>query len=541
MKKILALVLTLSLLLSCGVFAMAEEEAIYDNGMTYAKGFPITKEPITLTVYVSDAGTLRPNMDTTKVIDYIAEKTNITLDITLISEADQIAMMFVSGEYPDMTWNVGATNQQVADAAEAGDLVELTPYIQEVCPTWAQFYKDYPLAYAGSLESDGSQYKMSFANFAPFDRDLRDMFMVSDKWCEELNIEIPTTIAEYTDYLRAIRDNAGKGTIPAAVEPLHFHKDNGVGGYIDFFNFFGVTVSQPDFLTVFDGKVEYMAIKPEAKEVIKYLRSLYDEGLIKPESFTDDWNMHLSRIKAVDASVGSFFAYNNENLNYFTPISPLDAENGKKPTIRRQTYGFNGNHFMMFSNNKYPYATMRLMEAIVDWKADPAFCQTFSMGLEGYIWEYNEDGRIVEGYINDDGILINYQDEHEDWEDHYGFWNSTIGMRTPDWYEGPYYEIQEDAVGSRAWAFKNFYKDWVNDADTTYVNGALSMEDNERMVELQADIKNHRQTTFANWICGVGDIDAEWDAYVERMYQLNVEEWLALKQKAYNVIYPVAE
>ena len=49
-------------------------------------------------------------------------------------------------------------------------------------------------------------------------------------------------------------------------------------------------------------------------------------------------------------------------------------------------------------------------------------------------------------------------------------------------------------------------------------------------------IDNLRSTTLARWITGQGDIDAEWDAYVEQMNSLGLEEYLSLCQMSYDTI-----
>jgi hypothetical protein len=38
------------------------------------------------------------------------------------------------------------------------------------------------------------------------------------------------------------------------------------------------------------------------------------------------------------------------------------------------------------------------------------------------------------------------------------------------------------------------------------------------------------------WVTTNANIDAEWDAYVSKMKSLHEAEWLALKQKAYDLL-----
>lgn len=536
MKRTVSLLLSLALMLGCMLLpgAIADDRvAEYDNGMTYGEGYPITKEVIELNVIVNQAPALRPNMATTTVLDYIQEKTNIRLNIRTLADADQRGLIFASRDYPDFAMAIGATTQQRNDAAEAGDLIMIQDLVDQFVPTYRDFFAEYSLAYTNALGSDGKLYSLPFCNFAPFDRDLRDMFMVNTKWIEELGLEIPTTTAEFKEVLKAFRDNAGTGTIPANVEPFRVHNDGNVGGYLDLFNFFGVITTNTDFMAVHDGTVQYSAVDPEAKNVVKYLADLYAEGLILPEMFTNSWDMHLAKISAKEATIGAFFAYNNENTAYFSTLPPLDAENGRTPTIRRQTYTANPNHaFMMFSNNKYPVATMRLMEF---WVADPVDAMTVGSGLEGYHWEYNADGKMVDARIVDGNYAYIQSIEDPD-KLHQGFWNSFIGIRTPEFYETVYHEVQEDMPNTRAWSFKNVYKDTVYDASYSYIGASLSGDDEVRRAELATEINDLRKTTFANWISGVGDIDAEWDKFVADNDSYGLQEYLALKQLAYDML-----
>lgn len=549
MKKTVTFLLTLALLISCLAIpgTLAEDRvAEHDDGMTYATGYPITKEVIELDVIVMGEPAMRPHMADTKVLDYIEERTNIRLNIRTLSDDDQRGLIFASRDYPDFAMNIRSTDQQRLDAAEAGDLVALEPLIDEFAPTWRAFFDEYRLAYHNALGADGTLYTLPWCNFAPYDRNLRDMFMVNRTWCEELGLELPTTLAEFKDVLIAFRDNAGTGSIPAVIEPLHFFKDNQVGGYVDFFNFFGLIVStggnhadatNADFLSVVDGEVKYQAIDPDAKEVLKYLADLYAEGLITPESFTDTWDMHLAKLGSPEPTVGAYFAFGNNYPNHFSTIAPLDAENGKSPTIRRQTYTANPNHaFMMFEGNPYPVATIRLLEFWVD---DLVDMMNVTVGMQDHYWEFNADGKAIEmDFMEDENgrrlTAIAIRNEEEG--DMQGYWNSFAGLRTPDFYENDFYEMQNDAEYTRAWSYENFYKDYIYDESYSFMGGALSSDDNVYMAELATEINTLRKTTFANWISGIGDIDAEWDDFVKKTYDYGLEEYLALRQKAFDLL-----
>ena len=62
-------------------------------------------------------------------------------------------------------------------------------------------------------------------------------------------------------------------------------------------------------------------------------------------------------------------------------------------------------------------------------------------------------------------------------------------------------------------------------------SGMLEEMEVTTMSDLQLQITDYIKVTFATWITDDVDIDAEWDAFVNRMNELQVEEWVALKQK----------
>ncbi|WP_449371848.1 hypothetical protein [Arthrobacter psychrolactophilus] len=55
-----------------------------------------------------------------------------------------------------------------------------------------------------------------------------------------------------------------------------------------------------------DGKVVFTAVQPQYKKAITALNSWYKEGLIDPESFSQDDKSYLAKGKTTTQSLGSF-------------------------------------------------------------------------------------------------------------------------------------------------------------------------------------------------------------------------------------------
>ncbi len=72
-------------------------------------------------------------------------------------------------------------------------------------------------------------------------------------------------------------------------------------------------------------------------------------------------------------------------------MAPVDPENGKEPYIRAQVKGSSfPMNFMIFKDNKYPVASVRLAE----YMAQPNVSMSLEKGAEGVGWKYNDDGKM---------------------------------------------------------------------------------------------------------------------------------------------------
>jgi putative aldouronate transport system substrate-binding protein len=486
------------------------------------------KKPIKLKAVVMYTS-LRPNMDTSEIWKYVKDKTGIEVEITYLKNTDQVSLMFASRDYPDVAFNIGAPITLLTEAAKAGDLVCLDELLPAYAPTWNKFFKSQEgrLAYRTSL-INGKCYTLPFIEFAPYDRDLRDQWFINDKWLKELGLRTPRTTKEFKDVLRAFKNNAGKGSIPRNAIPLYFPFDNYVGGQMDIYGTFGVVVTTSDYLCVDKGKVKYQAVNPSIKEPLKYLRELYAEGLIPPEVFTDDFATYLAKTSASPPMVGSYFSYENRDLTSYKAMAPLMSPTGKKPFMRRQTYIPGPAHtFMIFSKNPYPEETLAFAEWVV---SDVENMMTVSRGVKGVVWDFTKDGKVTDIFWEESPDLMSKHSKQ------LGLWNSFIALRDRKFHTKLYYNKFKDIEGARPWNFENVYKNHLAPREFSYVGGTLPREETELMNQIGTDLTNLRKTTFSKWISGKGDIEKEWNDFVAENKKLNLDKWLELKQKAYDMV-----
>lgn len=507
------------------VSSEAEAEDL-DGGATNKEGLPIAKEPITITAGIK-FDSMRPDKDTTNVWKYVEEKTNIKVEVEMYKDVEKANLMFASREYPDLIMSTGAASTVLTTAAQSGDLVELEPLLEEYAPTWNDFFKNNEVSYNSEL-LDGKLYSLPYVDFADFDRDLRDQWLFIKPWLDELNLEVPTTTEEFKEALLAVKENAGKGSIPENVVPFYFFFDNYVGGQFDVYASFGVPVTSQDYLVVEDGVVKDQSTNPDIKEPLKYLRDLYALELIPPEVFTDDWTTYISKTSSNPPIIASYGSYASRQPDMTVPMGPLDAENGKESYIRSQAY-VSGvkNAAMISSTNPYPIATLRMLEWIA---SDPEAMITVNRGTQGVAWDYNEDGKAYELFWEESPDLMT--ENSKDLGMHNGF----IGLRDQNFYENVWYDKNLEDETSRAWAYENVYKDKVMPNEWVYIEGPLSADDTAMAKQYSTDLANVRKTAFADFITGKVDIDSGWDAYVQNMKNAGLDQFVELKQKAYDVV-----
>lgn len=507
--------------------AAAGEGGLDEGGVTNATGFPITNEPITLTAAVQ-ANSLMPDMADSNVWQTVAEKTGITLDIEVLSDRDKIDLMYASGDFPDLLMRTDASANQITTAVDSGYFVELEPLLEQYAPTWYEYLQANPLMYNSSLATDGKLYGLPYVEEDPSSRNLRDQWVIMQSWLDELNLAVPTTTDEFKDALVAIKNAAGTGSIPEDVIPFYFYFDNYIGGQFDIYGSFGVYVTSGDYLVVDNGVVKDQSTNPDIKEPLKYLRDLYALGVIPPEVFTDDWNTYASKISSDPAVVGSYFSYTIRQTETATAMKPLDSGNGSTPLMRSQAYTpAPANVAIITTENQYPIATTRLFEAIA---TDNDLRMDVGRGSQGVVWDYDDSGKA---YLNF------WEENTEKWNEYskdLGAQNSFVAMFDKDFYANEYTDVYKDQVNSRSWAYYNVYEDSVMPNDMVYVGGSLDQDDTNMASQYATDLATYRKATFADFITGKQDIDANWDSYVAQMQSLGLDDFVALRQKAYDLM-----
>ena len=525
-----AVITALAVLAGCGApktdsgqtntYVAPEETNGVVNG-TNLEGLPIAAEPITLTVGVSaSSSSFQGAWEDLDWIKQLQEVSGITLEFRVYNSDEDKNLMFTSRDYPDISFNVG-TDKQIQDAALGGDIYQLDELIQTYAPNWSSFLSENDYARKVVTLSDGHIYSLPIVRDEPSNGGLRDQWLIQTTWLNELNLDIPQTTDEFYETLKAFKEHAGEGSIPKDVIPYYIYGiTNNVGGALDVINSFGVEVAGERYLSTVDnnGKVVFNFANEDIKEPLLYLRILFQEGLIPGECLTDDWDTYITKTRSTPAVVGSYHSYQNPDVTNesITAMGPLDSGNGKSPLIRSQTNHVLRNHFTIYKNCKYPEAAMRLANLI----ADPDWSIQAMYGMYGDTYlQKNEDGSIV---------MLPYEADAQGADS--APMNRVPFLLTSDMFEKFSY-AEGSAQKQRDDAIKNQYDGYIIPTSNLYPNVIFSTEQTDRLAELSTDINDYINTTLSTWMLE-GGIEEGWDAYIEQLNKLGLEEYISILQEA---------
>ncbi|HEU5139913.1 MAG TPA: extracellular solute-binding protein, partial [Bacillales bacterium] len=291
-KKGLFSLMSLTVVASLALSGCSDKEAS-KNGETaepsenfHATGFPVVDEKITLTVKGGYNQTNGAKWNEKKLIQMMEEKTNVHADWQLTPDqgwGDKQNLLLAGGDLPDVMLNLNLGN--ITKYGAQGALIPLEGLIKKYAPNLSRIFKEYPEVRRLVTSPDGHIYILPRVDMSPVEISPGNNLWINKEWLKNVGMEMPTTTAEFKQVLQAFKtkDANGNGD-PNDEIPFSFiwgdsggRSNNGLVGAI--YGSFGIVNTRRDNTLVIDGDVKYVPVQPELKKGIKYLHSLYSEGL----------------------------------------------------------------------------------------------------------------------------------------------------------------------------------------------------------------------------------------------------------------------
>ncbi len=504
--------------------------------------FPIVKDKVELDILVvkrDDIGDMETNQTTTMYEDM----TNVHINweqVINIRYEEKINVILASGDYPDIFMNTRLEPTQVMVYGSQGVFLPLNDLIEKHGFHMKKMFEEEPRIKNSITANDGNIYSLPYIS-ACYQCSMALKMWVYKPWMEKLNIKDPATTEDFYQMLKAFKEddpneNGEQDEIPLAGAVQGYRTY--IGGYLMNAFIFNDTdmnaASGRAYLMVDNGKIEFVANKPEWKEGLKYIQKLYTEGLIAPETFTQDRKQFkklgenpvpILGAAAAGAS-GNFTAGKSaEKTRFFDykAIPPLEGPGGVK-----QTPYFHSDpllSFMVTSECEYPEVAVRW----ADWWYSREGTITGVTGIKGIHW--TED--VEEGDLGQNGKPATWKNILSGGGEENGAWLSGPKRFTPEIEMGKAHASQPFAI----WHYTHDnYEPYAN-KDASVPMMFFDEDKAMEVAQLEINIKEMVSSYFASFVTGAKDVDGEWDSYVNALKEIGVDRYVELYQQSYDIKY----
>ncbi len=280
MKRILSLVLVISLLLGMGMMTASADEVKADKGFVDGK-FTETRT-ITVEIYnrSNDGGTDPTN---NKFTDYLKkgmlEKYNVNVEYVSVprwTEVDEINNLLAGGDAPDVCVTYSYPTIQTYASMEG--VLDLAPYIDLYKDNLTNLFGllgDYNIYYDQDPET-----KQLWAIEALLAERARINLFVREDWLAKLNMAAPTTLEEFENMLVAFKDNAELLLGADADRMIPYTTSYDIGWRNDHLLTSFVPDAATDEELYINGFDDRHLLFPGYKEGVRVLNKWYNMGLI---------------------------------------------------------------------------------------------------------------------------------------------------------------------------------------------------------------------------------------------------------------------
>lgn len=543
-KKSIGILLVLAIMASltaCGGNTVAQADINPDTPIEEVT-FPLAETKELSFITNAPARTEQePNNRT--IFKRLQEQTNVHIKWTCFV-ADQFGdkknlALAQFGALPDGLFIAGMGDYDLLRYAKQGVIIPLENLIDKYMPNLQAVFEKYPEYRVMCTAPDGHIYSFPWIEQLGEGKEaiqaIGNTPYINKKWLDYLGLEVPKTTKELENVLIAFRDHANElqqeFNITGNIIPMSFIINNGDQDPAILINGFGKGYGDTGdhFAVTDDGKVIYTSVQEGYKEGIAWLHHLVEENLADPEAFTQDWSTYVAKGK--NHRYGLCFTWdiaNIDNYDDYIMLPALEGPDGLVNITRQngsETSGFDRGRCVLTSNCR----DTALAAAWIDQMYAPIQSAQNNWGT------YGEEGtaNIFEMSTNENGEPML---KHMDLGD-----NSPVEIRENQSVNGPlavlndYYGIYVTEPDDAKWRLDNMHETYLDDMNSQYVypNVFMSLEDTNRVSQLDTDIKRYAEQMKASWILN-GGIEEEWEGYLQKMKDYGLDEYLEIKQKYFD-------
>jgi len=526
------------------------------SGDEQAKPLPtVTGNPaVTLDVFAPQAADW--NLATNDFTKVVKDKFNLsikwqttTFDGGPAKEKRQISL--ASGDYPDLylliPWVDQFSQADLLKLSNQGVIVPLNQLIDQYAPNIKKALDSTPEWKAMATAPDGKIYGMP-QWVDCFHCTYQAKLWMNSAWLKKLGLEQPKTTEDMRKVLQAFKTQDPNGNGKADEIPVSADVRDVLIPY--FMNAFiydpqGTSGNNNSTLVLNDGKVDIQANKDGWREGLRYINSLYKEGLIDKGAFTQNPDaLSQQGNKAGTVVLGAATVL---HPGIFVNTGSADGRDKQydavPPLTGPQGANFTGYNFpsapgatFVLTNKATPEEQIQAIKLLDYMFTEQGEINAF-WGTEGKTWMKPEAGDVA----LDKSLKPVYKQipqkpgskpPNSGWQA-LAQYNNTAQYRNSeaigtDIYSQAGYE-RRLFEATKLYAGKEdkskvypYWKVWI---EPTLAN---------EMATLQTNIDNYVQQNALQFVTGSKNLDTDWDSYVKGLDGLGLKRYLEIQQTAYD-------
>ncbi|CAK4858142.1 unnamed protein product [Aphanomyces euteiches] len=362
---------------------------------------------------------------------------------------------------------------------------------------------------------------------------------LNSKWMEKLKLPEPKTTEDFKKVLEAFKTKDPNGNGKADEVPLSGSTEAyGVHVIPYFMNGF-IYDDDRTYLLLKDGKVDTAANKPEWKEGLAFVKSMYSEGLIDPGAFTQNAEAFKkigdnADVQILGAGAGMhpwIFVESAATAPYVKDYNPVAPLQGPHTSYATYNYPIDPGATFVLTNkasNEVQIAAIKMLDYL--YTDEGSINGIF--GEEGKSWRKPKAGEIaLNDQIQAQYATIALEKGESPRNDMWGpmaQYNQYKAMRDAqvqgtdiygaDGYERRLFQATKLYDGKEA---KEVFPHWALWVDPNHADEVNMM---------QTNIKDYIDQNALQFVTGAKNLDKDWDTYVKGLDALNIKRYIELMQ-----------
>ncbi len=491
---------------------------------------PISEEPLTYTMWMTYAPFAADLVDVEHlkgllVLDTLQEVTNVHFDITAANgaaEQDNFNLMIAGGDYCDILSSMNFYNTGLEGAVEEGIVQDLADVIPEKCPIyWKEITSNTNTLMRAYTDSG---YMPALIVVTPEVGQEVIGPVVRQDWLDEFGMDMPKTYDQLYDYLDK--------SLTEKNAPFRMTATDGMFSELGM----GLNINLGGFEVV-NGQVEYGPAQDAFKDYLTFMNRLYEGGIISQDFFAStnedlsakaraEFGQGTNSLLSVGANNTSDIMMNVTEDSFNMAVMPYVSVDGNS-----------GNHLG-------PDTLTDTMKDDDPW-CFSADCDNIEPLLEMVEFLYSDEGFLLSNY----GVEGETYTLDENGDPHY----TDLVINNPDglsYFFASYVYATNAASGFFPYIndqSKTFYdfndNQWqvfedlktLSDCEYNYPSyAAMTTEESTDFAAIESDLSTYMDSTVLEFIVGSRDIDAEFDSFVDTLYDMGLQDMIDLKQAAYD-------